>query len=80
MCMCVKLGSIIDLAYGLQGHSNGYSVSNIAEGSFIKEGTVSVKAVCEGLFTFSASKARKKFDSTAALEQGSIRELFFSDW
>ena len=40
---------------GLQGQSDGYSVSNIFEGSFTEEIIGSGKAIFEGGFKFAAS-------------------------
>ena len=51
---------------GLQGQPDGSSVRNVFEGSFTEEGTGSGKAIFEGGFKFSASGARKNFDSAAS--------------
>ena len=42
---------------------------NIFEDSCTEEGTGSVKDIFEGWFKFSASEARRKFDSTASAGQ-----------
>ena len=50
--------------WGLQGHPDGYSVSNIFEGSFTEEGTGAGKSIFEGGLKFAASETRKKSDNT----------------
>ena len=59
---------------GLQVHYDGYSVNNIFEGLFTEEGKGAGKDIFEGGFNFSASEARKKFNSTASADQGAIEE------
>ena len=59
---------------GLKGQPDGYSVSNIFEGSFTEEGTVSGKSIFEGGFKFTASEVRKKFNITASADWGAIWE------
>ena len=53
----------------LKGQPDGSSVRNIFEYSCTEEGTGSVKDIFEGWFKFSASEARRKFDSTASAGQ-----------
>ena len=43
-------------------------------GSFTEDGTGSGQAIFEEGFNFSASEARKKFDSTASADRGAIGE------
>ena len=57
---------------GLQGQTDGSSVSNILEGLFTEYGIVSGKDIFEGGFKFSASESRKKFDSTSSAYRGEI--------
>ena len=52
---------------GLQGQPDGSPVRNIFEGSFTEEVTGSGKAFLEGGSNFSASEARKNFDSIASV-------------
>ena len=59
---------------GLKGQSDGFSVRNVFEGSFTEEGKEAGNDIFEGGFRFSASEARKKFDSTASDDQGVIGE------
>ena len=59
---------------GLQGQSDGYSVSNIFEGSFTEEGKGAVRGFFEEGFNFSSSEERKKFASTASADLGEIGE------
>ena len=54
---------------GLQGQPDGSSVRNIFEGSFTEEVEGSGKDFLEGGSNFSASEARKNFDSTASVVQ-----------
>ena len=65
---------------GMQGQPNEYSVRNIFEGSFTEEVTVEGNAIFEEGFKFSASEARKKFDSAASVDQGAIGEQSGSDF
>ena len=53
------------IGLGLNIQPYGSSVSNIFKGSFTEEAKGPGKAIFEGVFKFSASKARNKFDSTA---------------
>ena len=46
----------------MQGKPDEYSVINIIEDSFTKEGKVAGKDIFEGGFKFEASESRKKFD------------------
>ena len=57
---------------GLQGKTDGSSVINICKGSFTEDGTGSGKSIFEGGFKFSASEARRKFDSIDSAYQGDI--------
>ena len=49
-------------------------MSNILEGLFTEEVTVTVKDKFEGVFKFAASEARKRFNITTSADQGAIRE------
>ena len=49
---------------GFQDHTYGYSEINIFEYSCTEEGTGAGKAIFDIKIKFSASEARKKFDST----------------
>ena len=55
---------------GLQGHTDRYLVRYAFEGSFAEDETISGESIFEVGLKFAASEARKKFDSTASLDQG----------
>ena len=59
----------MDWSLELQGQPDGYSVSNIFEGSFTEKGMGAGKAIYEEVFKYAASETRNKFDSTASAVQ-----------
>ena len=59
---------------GLQGKPDGYSLSNIFEGSFTEEGMGAVRGFFEEGLKISASEERKKFASTDSAYRGEIGE------
>ena len=57
---------------GIQVQPDGYSVSNIFEGSFNEEVMIAGKAVSEKEFKFATSDARNKLDIMASACRGAI--------
>ena len=54
---------------GLQGQPDGYPARNIFKGSFTEDRTEAGKDISEGVFKYTASDSRKKFDRIASTVQ-----------
>ena len=57
----LNIGSRTFIRLGIQGKPDGYSVINIIEDSFTKEGKVAGKDIFEGGFKFEDSKGKEEF-------------------